>query len=109
MEFETYVKKPLPVEAVLVTKENIAEIAEMLGKLRHDQDGEPYIYVDRRVVPIVFKVRPGFWFTKLGDTLRCYHPDTFAREFVLGEPEVMVWVDYLNKKTEEAKQQSTTV
>lgn len=98
MEFETYVKKPLKVEATLVTEENIAEIAEQIGALRKAEDGTPYIFVDRRIVPVVFKVYPGFWFTKVGDSVRCYHPAVFAREFVLAEPEVIAWVDYLNKK-----------
>ncbi len=51
MEFTTFVRKPFTVDAVEVTEENIAEIAELVGVLRQKEDGAPYIHVDRRLIP----------------------------------------------------------
>lgn len=86
MEFNTFVRKPFIVEAVEVTTENIEEIAAMVGTLKSD-GGKPYIQVDRRLVPNVFKVHPGFWMTRMGDNIRCYSEHIFKAQFMQMQPE----------------------
>ena len=81
MEFTTFVRKPFSVEAVEITTENIAEIAEFVGELK-EKDGKPYIQVNRRIVPNLFRVFPGFWMTRMGDNIRCYSRKVFNEQFV---------------------------
>lgn len=96
MEFATFVRKPFVVEAVEVTPENIAEIAELVGALRENENGTPYIHVDRRLVPNVYKVYPGFWMTKMGDHIRCYSKRIFKAQFLENNPELEDWIKTLN-------------
>lgn len=88
MDFAEYVRKPFVVNAVLITEENIAEIAEHVGLLRKKDDGTSYIQVDRRLIPNVFRVYPGFWMTKMGDNYRCYSGRVFEEQFVQNGPGV---------------------
>lgn len=81
MEFNTYVRKPFVVEAVEITEENIEEVAEFVGTIRHKEDGTKYIFVDRRLVPNLFRVYPGFFMTRMGDNVRCYSPKIFNDQF----------------------------
>lgn len=96
MEFSEYVRKPFLVEAIEVTEENIAEIAKYVGELREKDDGTPFIYVDRRLVPNIFRVYPGFFMTRMGDHIRCYSRKVFAEQFTGSTPEIQTWVDFLN-------------
>ncbi len=96
MDFNTFVRKPFAVDAVEVTEENIAELAKLVGKLHEKEDGSPYIQVDRRLVPTVFRVFPGFWLTKMGDNVRCYSKSVFAKQFIEGSSEIETWIAYLN-------------
>lgn len=96
MEFTTFVRKPFTVEAVEVTEENIADIAEFVGTLREKDDGTPYIQVDRRLVPNIFRVYPGFWMTRMGDNIRCYSKRIFTDQFTENTPHVAEWVRYMN-------------
>lgn len=100
MEFTTFVRKPFMVLAVQVTKENIEEVAKLVGTLRHDgaEDNKDYIQVDRRLVPNVYKVYPGFWLTKMGDNVRCYSGHIFDAQFVEGTQEMEDWVKTLNEQ-----------
>lgn len=82
MEFKPFVRKPFTVDAVEVTKENIEELAPLIGTLRSKDDGTPYIQVDRRLVPNIYRVYPGFWMTKMGDNVRCYSKRIFNEQFV---------------------------
>lgn len=82
MDFAQYVRKPFVVDAVLITEENIAEIAELVGLLRHKDDGSPFIQVDKRLVPNVYRVYPGFWLTKMAENYRCYSGRVFLDQFV---------------------------
>lgn len=82
MEFNSYVRKPFKVDAVEITVENIQEIAKLVGTLREKEDGQPYIQVDRRLVPNVYKVYPGFWMTRMGNNIRCYSNHIFQAQFV---------------------------
>lgn len=87
MEFKKYVRVPFNVEAVEVTVDNIEEVAKSVGTLRHKEDGTPYIQVDRRLIPNIFRVYPGFWMTKMGDNIRCYSKRMFTEQFVPGPEE----------------------
>ena len=82
MQFTTFVRKPFVVEAVEVTTENIEEVAKYVGDLREKEDGTQYILVDRRLVPNVFRVYPGFYMTKMGENVRCYSRKIFREQFV---------------------------
>lgn len=96
MDFKNFVRKPFVVEAVRVTKENISEIADLVGELKEKDDGTPFIYVDRRLVPNVYRVFPGFWMTRMGDHIRCYSNKVFQEQFVDADPQVVAWVDFLD-------------
>lgn len=98
MEFNTFVRKPFTVEAVEVTTENIAEVAKHVGTLREKDNGVPYIQVDRRLVPNIFRVYPGFWMTKMGDNVRCYSKRIFNEQFTKSTPHVEEWVAFLNNE-----------
>lgn len=92
MEFTTFVRKPFTVEAVEVTTENIAELSELVGTLRQKDNGTPYIQVDRRLVPNVYRVYPGFWLTKMGDNVRCYSKRIFMEQFMPMDSETQAWI-----------------
>lgn len=96
MEFTQFLRKPFVIEAIEVTKENIEDIAEFVGTLQHKEDGTPYIAVNRRMVPNVFRVYPGFWMTKMGENIRCYSKKVFVQQFVELTEDMTAWVDYLN-------------
>lgn len=96
MEFTTYVRKPFTVEAVQVTKENIAEIAEMIGTLHYEKNGSPYIQVNQQVISNLFRIMPGFWVTKMGsdDNIRCYSKRIFNNQFVKNTIDIKPWLAY---------------
>lgn len=105
MDFVTYVRKPFTVKAVMVTEENMEEIAKQVGEIRETEDETParkYIFVDRRIVPNVFKVFPGFYMTKMGDNIRFYSKKVFNEQFTEQTPEITNWVDYMNGNTEKS-------
>src|SRR5580765_8785208 len=99
MEFATFVRKPFTVEALQVTRDNIAEVAELVGNLREKDDGTPYIQVDRRLVPNIYRVYPGFWLTRMGDNIRCYSKRIFGDQFTPSTPDIENWVSFMNKET----------
>lgn len=99
MDFTNYVRKPFVVEAVEVTEDNIEEIAPHVGRLREKDDGTPYIQVDRRLIPNVFRVYPGFWMTRMGDNIRCYSKRVFTDQFVAKTDDMSEWIDYLNNSS----------
>ncbi len=96
MEFNTFVRKPFMVEAVEVTEENIAAIAEFVGTLREKDNGTLYIQVDRRLVPNIYRVFPGFWMTRMGDNIRCYSKRIFVEQFTENTPDINIWVEFMN-------------
>lgn len=102
MDYKDFVRKPFIVKAVEVTPENIAEVAKLVGELRQKDDGTPFIYVDRRLVPNVYRVYPGFFMTKMGDHIRCYTPRIFKEQFTESTPNIVDWVDFLNGENQEA-------
>lgn len=99
MELSMFVRKPFTVEAVEVTRDNIAEVAELVGTLREKDDGTPYIQVDRRLVPNIYRVYPGFWMTRMGDNIRCYSKRIFKNQFMESTPDIDNWVQFINKDT----------
>lgn len=99
MDTTTFVRKPFVVEAVEITVDNIAEIAEKVGVLREKDNGTPYIQVDRRLVPNIYKVYPGFWMTTMGDNIRCYSKRIFNEQFVPSTEDIEKWIAFLSKDT----------
>jgi hypothetical protein len=93
LEFTSYSRKPFDVEAVQITKENIEEVARFIGTVEHKEDGTPYIFVDRRILPQLHRVYPGFWMTKMGDQIRCFSGRIFDEQF---EPKTPVNKDQLH-------------
>lgn len=98
MEFTTFVRKPFVVDAVEVTTENIGEVAKYVGDLREKEDGTPYILVDRRLVPNVFRVYPGFFMTRMGENVRCYSKKIFKEQFMVQDDQIKEWVNFINGK-----------
>lgn len=97
MEFTTYVRKPFAVEAVEVTEENMEEVAELISsRYCHKEDGTPYIQVNRRLVPNVFRVYVGFWVTQMGENIRCYSKRIFLDQFIPSNPAVEDSVKVIN-------------
>lgn len=96
MEYKEYVRKPFTVEAIEVTAENIEQLAKDIGEVRHKDDGSPFIFVDRRLVPNITKVYPGFFVTRMDDHVRCYSRKVFFEQFVLLDEGTQQWVDFIN-------------
>jgi hypothetical protein len=105
MNFTTFVRKPFVVDAIEVTTENIAEVAKYVGDLREKEDGTPYILVDRRLVPNVFRVYPGFFMTKMGENVRCYSRKIFKDQFIIQTDEIKPWVEFMANNSEHAPSQ----
>jgi len=85
MEFKNYIRKPFTVEAVEITRENIGEVAELIGEVR-EKDGQPFIAINRRLVPNIHRAYLGWYVTKLGDNFRCYNAKVFNSEFTEHDP-----------------------
>lgn len=85
MKFDNYIRKPFTVEAVEITRENIDDVAELIGEAR-EKDGVPFIAINRRLVPNIHRAYLGWFVTKLGDNFRCYSPKVFRAEFAEHEP-----------------------
>jgi len=86
MEFKKYVRRPFTVEALIITEENMEEIAKLVGEVRTEDD-VTFIWLDRRVVPTVGRAYVGWYFTRLGDNYRCYSPKAFLGQFNLVDEE----------------------
>ena len=99
MQFTSFVRKPFVVEAIEVTAENIEEVAKYIGDVREKEDGTKYILVDRRLVPNVFKVYPGFFMTKMGENIRCYSRKIFKEQFVEQSEEMAPWLEFMETQT----------
>lgn len=97
LEFTEFVRKPFVIEAVMVTEENIAEIAKHVGELEKLDNGEVFIRVDRRLVPNVFRVMPGYYMTRMGDHIRCYSKKVFTEQFVGMTEDIGRWVNYMEE------------
>lgn len=95
MDTVTFVRKPFVVEAVEITAENLHEVAPYIGDVKNKEDGTEYILVDRRLVPNVFKVYPGFFMTKMGENIRCYSRKIFKEQFVEMSAELQPWIEFM--------------
>jgi hypothetical protein len=95
MHFAPFVRKPFVVQATEITKENIEEVAKYVGDLREEEDGTQYILVDKRLVPGVFKVYPGFYMTKMGKNIRCYSRKIFREQFTEETAEIKPWLEHM--------------
>lgn len=100
IEFTDYVRKPFVVQAVEITEDNIEALAKYIGELKTNKEGVTYIRVDRRLVPNVYSVYPGFFMTQMDDRIRCYTPRVFRDQFTQSSPEITTWVDFLNMRPE---------
>jgi hypothetical protein len=56
-----------------------------------------FLVVDRRLVPNVFKVYPGFFMTKMGENIRCYSRKIFKEQFVEEDESIKPWIDFMEK------------
>jgi hypothetical protein len=102
LQYESFVRKPFMVEAVKVTEENIREISELVGNLKFDENtGAPYIVVDRKKVPNVYRVAPGYWVTKVNNKVRAYAEGSFRAQFTESTPNIEQWVEFMNKPSNE--------
>lgn len=93
VEYTEFVRKPFKVEAVEVTKENIKELSKDIGTMKKKDDGTPFIQVNQRLVPNVFRVYPGFFVTRMGDNVRCYSRKVFFEQFTQMSPEWEAWME----------------
>lgn len=100
MEFKQFIRKPFTVEAIEVTRENIYELAELIGEFGEDEDG-PYINADieNRLVPTVYKVTPGYWVTKMGRNIRCYSARVFNEQFIETTPVLSDFMQQVDLET----------
>lgn len=96
LEYQTYVRKPFTVEATEVTRENISDVAPLVGKLVETEGETPFIDVDPKLVPHVSRVFPGFFLTKMGKRIHCYSPKAFRAQFADADEHNLNWVKYLN-------------
>lgn len=117
LEFSPYVRKPFQVEAIEITKKNIADIAQIIGELKTN-DGNPYILIDRRVVPSMAVAYPGFWVTRVNNNYLCFAGKVFRKLFMEHAPiiafnfmseddadkdaQVQMLKEYLQRVTEDA-------
>jgi len=98
LEFNEFIRKPFVVEAVLITEENIASIANFVGEVQTSADGTSFIRVDPNLVPNVTRVFPGHFMTRMGDHIRCYTPKVFLDQFTEVTPPIREWVEHVNGK-----------
>jgi hypothetical protein len=95
IEYTDFVRKPFIVQAVEITDDNIEEIANELGTLRHKEDDTPYIAVRKGAVPNVSKVFVGWYMTRHGKRTHCYAPKVFFSQFVENNDNVNEWVGWI--------------
>jgi len=81
VQYQDFVRKPFKVRATLVTPENMEELSKHIGEVRTNDEGEKYIFVDKRLVPNVNRVFVGFWVTQFGDNVRCFSDKSFRKQF----------------------------
>ena len=97
MEFTTFVRRPYTIQAVEITRENIAEVAKYIGELHEKSDGSPYILVNERLVPNVNKVYLGFYMTRMGSNIHCYSRYHFNERFMEEDEDTKPWIEMAKK------------
>lgn len=112
LEYETFIRKPFKIQAVLITEDNIEQIAEEIGRIQYKRDnGEPYIRVNPHLIPNLQYVYLGFWMTKMvvkTDTqdftnYRCYSGKAFDKQFAPYSEHAQGWMDFLDKESAKRK------
>jgi hypothetical protein len=108
MEFTTFVRKPFKVKAVKVTRDNIVDIANLIGWIRfkNTNNEEPYVQVDPRKVANIPYVYLGYYMTEMGDNIRCYSGKIFEQQFVENSPSVEEWIAFLNQSQDNEKEEA---
>jgi|SRR6478609_8553605 len=106
MEELEYIRKPFTVTAILITRENIAELAPRIGTLRTRDDGVPWIEVDPAKIPKVPRVYPGFYLTNMGGNDRVYSSKIFHEQFVQTDDSARAWMEYLNSREDSNESES---
>lgn len=82
MEFASYRRQPFVVDAVQITEDNIYECAALVGEVVDEEDQiDPYIRINKRLVPNINRAYVGWWVTRMEDNLRVYSPKIFADSF----------------------------
>lgn len=81
LQYSEYERVPFRIEAVEITEDNLEEVAKSVGEVVSREDGSKYIKVDRRLIPALTEVYPGYFMTKMGTKNRCYSPDLFEQLF----------------------------
>jgi hypothetical protein len=89
LEFKEYRRIPFTIEAVEITEENLDVVAREVGEVQTKADGTRFIKVDRRLVPGVYEVFPGFFLTRMDKKIRCYSPRIFNDQYELAAPTVI--------------------
>jgi hypothetical protein len=92
ISYDRFVRTPFVVESTVITKENIQEIADLVGEVK-EKAGELYIALDRRVVPNLSKAFIGWHFTRMDDNYRCYSPKVFEQQFIAVPEDGMISFD----------------
>jgi len=100
LPFSLFVRTPFSVEALIITEENIDEVAKLVGTVKTKND-EKYIALDRRVVPNISRAFIGWYLTRLGDNLRCYSPKVFMEQFEPMPDTMIVHFDFNNISDED--------
>lgn len=102
LKFTNYVHRPLVIEAIEITDENLEEVAEIIGRVTGPENDRK-ILTDDRIIRGFRLVRPGWWLTKVGDSYRCYNPAAFERTFERVENRVDSTDKILSSETTTAK------
>jgi len=82
LPFERFARVPFQVNAILITEENLEQVADLVGEIRTNEEGERYIAINRKIVPTVGRAFVGWYLTSYNDALRCYSPSVFNEQFV---------------------------
>ena len=99
IEFTSYVRDPYVVEAILITEENIDELAPWIGEIEIDEkSGKKKILVNKDLVKNVFVVEPGYYMTRFNGRVRCYSKNAFKRTFREMTPDIQVGLDAFGVK-----------
>lgn len=87
MEFIKHIRRPFVIEAVEITEDNMAEVAEMLKSevvVKAAEEGVPgfsFISINRKVVPNIGRAFVGWFITRYDNHYRAYAPKVFDQEF----------------------------
>lgn len=107
LEYTQFVRKPFMVEAIEVTPENIRELAKIVGQIKFDENtGAPYILVDRKKVPNVYRVTPGYWVTRVDNKIRAYSHNSFDAQFTASSEQIEEWVNFMNGSNQSVDEES---